>query len=317
MDTETWGSGRNSQLGNVREEGKHFSPARWKAFTEGGVKMSGKSGMSRNGPGSEVASLARALSKLGFCSRAEGERLAAAGRVRVNGEVVRDAARRVQMGKDKLEVDGTAVAREEKRVYLALHKPRGLVTTAADEKGRATVFECFKEAGGNSKSAELPRIFPVGRLDQASEGLLLFTNDARWADGVTAPESKVLKVYHVQIGGIPGAEDLRRCREGVDDGAGEVLRCEAIRVIRTGEKNAWVEVELREGKNRQIRRMLGAAGFEVKRLVRIAIGSVELGALRSGEWRFLNEAEVEKLRAGLKIAAPKGEVRARGSEISR
>jgi 23S rRNA pseudouridine2605 synthase len=237
-----------------------------------------------------IASIARALSKLGYCSRAEGERLVAAGRVCVNQRLVQDIAHRVNLRRDRLEVDGNAVVSKQ-QVYLMLNKPRGLVTTASDEKGRDTVFSCFERSA-------LPRVVPVGRLDQASEGLLLFTNDTPWADQITSPKSHLPKVYHVQVNSRPGADEISQCLSGIKDGE-DLLKCETITILREGERNAWLEITLTEGKNRHIRRMLGSLGVEILRLVRIAIGPLTLGNLPKGDYRKLRPAELEQVTLAL------------------
>jgi len=232
------------------------------------------------------AGLARALSKLGFCSRREAWELIRAGRVRVNGAVQRDPERRVNLGRDRIEVDGRLV-RGEKKIYLMLNKPCGLVTTTADERGRETVFSCF--AG-----ADFPRVFPVGRLDQASEGLLLFTNDTAWANALTDPASHIDKTYHVQIDRVAGEELLARLRSGVREGE-DMLAVKRVSVLRAGQKNSWLEIVLDEGRNRHIRRMLATLGIEVLRLVRVAIGPLQLGNLPKGRHRELTPEEVESL----------------------
>ena len=195
--------------------------------------------------------------------------------MRVNGRVVRDFETPVDLERDVLEVDGGAVV-ESPKVYLALNKPRGLVTTASDERGRKTVVDCF--AG-----ADLPFIAPVGRLDQASEGLLLFTNDTAWAARLTAPESHVDKTYHVQIDVV------------ADEALCARLPAKRVAILRTGAKNSWLEIVLDEGKNRQIRRMLEAEKIGVLRLIRVAIGTLALGALPKGAWRILTPAEIQTL----------------------
>ncbi len=234
----------------------------------------------------DVVSLPRALSKLGVCSRSQAEIHIRAGKVRVNGRVIRLSSHRVHLNRDKITVDD-AVAPSGEFIYLMLNKPRGLVTTTSDERGRPTVYQCF--AG-----ATLPRLNPVGRLDQASEGLLLFTNDTKWADTITSPESHLSKVYHVQVASIPKENQLAACLKGVTEG-NNTLSCSEIRIIRQGERNCWLEITLLEGKNRHIRRMLAALGIEVLRLIRIQIGPVKLGNLPKGAHRTLSSAEAAEL----------------------
>jgi 23S rRNA pseudouridine2605 synthase len=240
----------------------------------------------RQGGGDQV-SLPRALSKLGFCSRSQGEALVVEGRVRVNGRVVRETAVRVDPGRDRIEVDGARVAAERK-VYLALNKPRGVVTTRHDPQARETVY-AYLDPG-------LPFVSPVGRLDKASEGLLLLTNDTRWAARITDPARHVDKVYHVQVAARPDDAVLSRMRAGVADAEGETLGVKAVHRLREGEKNAWLEVILDEGRNRHIRRLLDALGIETLRLVRVAIGPLPLGDLGKGAVRALTKDEVASLR---------------------
>ena len=238
-----------------------------------------------------TVSLARALSKLGFCSRAQGDRLTRAGTVRVNGVVVRDPSLRVTPERDVIEVDGARVARVE-RVYLMLNKPRGLVTTMDDPQGRATVYECLH-------GASLPFVTPVGRLDKASEGLLLLTNDSRWSSRLLDPASHVDKVYHVQVRAADPASVIDLVAAGVvEPSTGERLEVKAIRLLRTGSRSgAWFEVVLDEGKNRQLRRIFAAIDVEVLRLVRVAFGRLVLGDLAKGAWRLLRPDEVDVWRA--------------------
>jgi 23S rRNA pseudouridine2605 synthase len=230
--------------------------------------------------------LARALSKLGFCSRNAAWDLIKAGRVRVNGVVQRDPERRVSLTREHIEVDGQLL-RCEKKIYLMLNKPRGLVTTSSDERGRETVFNCF--AGAN-----LPRIVPVGRLDKASEGLLLFTNDTAWANAITDPVSHLDKTYHVQIDRVADETLIQQLEIGVEE-SGERLTAKRVSLLRAGEKNSWLEVVLDEGRNRHIRRMLAAVDTEVLRLVRVAIGPLQLGTLAKGAHRTLTDDEVSAL----------------------
>ncbi len=230
--------------------------------------------------------LARALSKLGYCSRSQAAELVRAGRVRLNGATRRDPEAPVRMGRDRIEVDGKGIARENK-IYLMLNKPRGLVTTASDERGRETIYSCLGD--------DLPWLGPVGRLDKASEGLLLLTNDSEWAARIADPESHLPKTYHVQISVVADDALIEKLMAGVRvDGIG-LLRAKSGEILRRGERNSWLAIVLEEGKNRQIRRMLEALGIEVLRLVRVAIGNLELGNLAKGAYRALTAAEIARL----------------------
>ena len=231
-------------------------------------------------------SLARALSKLGLCSRTQGERLVLAGRVRVDGRVVREPSHRVDMARARIVVDDAEVA-AERRVHLMLNKPRGLVTTRDDPQGRPTVYACLDDPS-------LPFVSPVGRLDRASEGLLLLTNDTRWAHRLLDPASHVPKTYHVQIDRVPDDALLRGLHAGVED-AGERLAVTSARVLRSGGRTAWLEATLDEGRNRHLRRLLAALDAEVLRLVRVRIGALALGDLAKGSWRHLAPDEVRAL----------------------
>ena len=230
--------------------------------------------------------LARALSKLGYCSRSRAAELIAAGRVKWNGTVRRDPETPVHIGKDRIEIDGQPVERSSK-IYLALNKPRGVVTTASDEKSRDTVYAYLPEG--------LPWIAPVGRLDKASAGLLLLTNDSEWAARITAPETHLDKTYHVQISAIADEKLLQSLRNGIRRSEGEFLRMKSVRLLRQGERHSWLEIVLDEGKNRHIRRMLEELKIEVLRLVRVAIGTLTLGALPKGATRALEQEEKQAL----------------------
>lgn len=236
--------------------------------------------------------LARVLSKRGVCSRAEAARWIAAGRVAVGGRIVRDPEFPiVASANPRITVDGRDID-QPARLYLMLNKPRGLVTTAQDERGRDTVYRCFE--GAQWLGAPLPWLTPVGRLDQASEGLLLFCNDPAWAARITDPQTGPDKTYHVQVDAIPGQGLLDALVQGVHD-EGVVLRAKSARLLRAGERNAWLEIVLDEGRNRQIRRLLAAFDIQVLRLVRVAIGGLLLGELQKGAWRMLGSAEVTSL----------------------
>ena len=230
--------------------------------------------------------VARVISKLGLGSRTQAAQWVRAGRVRVNGKVVLDAEFPVRQGQDQVDVSGQNAA-PAARVVLMLNKPRGLVTTTQDEHGRATVYSCLADAA-------LPWLAPVGRLDKASEGLLLFSNDPAWAARITDPASAVEKTYHVQIDRLPDAALLAALQRGIAVD-GEHLSVRAARCLRSGGKNAWLEVVLSEGRNRQIRRLLAALEVSVLRLVRVAIGPLALGKLPKGQWRMVTEREIDSL----------------------
>ena len=230
--------------------------------------------------------LARALSKLGYCSRSQAAELIRTGRVQLNGGVRRDPETPVRMGKDRVSVDRGAIEPQQK-IYLMMNKPRGLLTTASDEKGRETVYALLENDA-------FPWVAPVGRLDKASEGLLLLTNDSEWAARVAAPETHLQKTYHVQINIVADEKLVAALVLGVKS-EGEDLRAAEARMLRCGQKNCWLEIVLDEGKNRQIRRMLDTLGVEVLRLVRVAIGPLQLGKLAKGGYRLLTGEEKNSL----------------------
>jgi 23S rRNA pseudouridine2605 synthase len=244
---------------------------------------------------SRQVGLARALSKLGFCSRSQAARLIRAGRVRLNGAARRDPEAPVRLGRDRIEVDRTAVTTESK-IYIMLNKSRGVVTTASDEKGRETVYSLLGE--------KAPWVGPVGRLDKASEGLLLLTNDSEWAARISDPDSHLDKTYHVQVQALAGETLTDKLVRGVSV-RGELLRAKGARVLRTGEKNTWLEIVLDEGRNRQIRRMFEHFGIEVLRLIRVAIGPLILGQLAKGKSRALATAEKVALDQAVKTSREK------------
>jgi 23S rRNA pseudouridine2605 synthase len=240
----------------------------------------------RSSPASRAAvSLPRALSKLGFCSRTEATLLIEARRVSVNGRIVDSVTRRVDPSADAIAVDGKAIAAEAKQ-YLMLNKPRGLVTTRHDPKDRGTVYDCLP--------ASLPYLAPVGRLDKASEGLLLFTNDARWADHLLSPASGVPKTYHVKIDRSVDADFATRLMTPVEDD-GERLSAEAVSLLRAGPRSSWIEIVLTEGRNRQVRRMMAAHDAGVLRLVRVRIGTLALDDLGKGQTRLLTDMECNRI----------------------
>ncbi len=229
--------------------------------------------------------LARALSKLGPCSRSEAFRLIRAGRVRLNERLRFDPETPVYLKRDRIEIDGHLLETQPK-IYLMLNKPRGLITTASDEKDRDTVYELLDE--------RLPWVAPVGRLDKASEGLLLLTNDSGWSARVLAAETHLEKVYHVQIAAVADGALIRRMTKGVKEG-NDFLHAKSASILRGGSCNTWLEIVLDEGKNRHIRRMLAQLGIEVTRLVRVAIGPLRLGELPKGSARQLTAEEKQAI----------------------
>jgi 23S rRNA pseudouridine2605 synthase len=226
--------------------------------------------------------LARALSKLGYCSRQQAFELIRQGKVRLNGSTPKNPETPVRLGTDRIEIQGQSLKPAEK-IYLMLNKPRGTITTASDEKGRDTVYSLLP--------AELTWLAPVGRLDKASEGLLLFTNDSEWNARITSPETRLDKIYHVQIATIADSALLDRLERGVETERNETLRCKRATLLRTGGKNSWLEITLDEGRNRQIRRILDALGIEILRLIRVSIGPLNLGDLPKAALRPLTSAE--------------------------
>lgn len=230
--------------------------------------------------------IARALSKLGYCSRSQAFDLVRDGRVRLNGRLVRDPETPVRLHQDQIKVDGYDI-RAAKEIYLMLNKPRGIVTTARDEKGRATIYSLLP------KHSEW--LAPVGRLDMASEGLLLLTNDSEWSARIASPQRHVEKTYHVQIATVADEKLLDSLKQGIRTKDGDFLAAKRVAILRHGGKNSWLEIVLDEGKNRHIRRMLAEFGIEVLRLVRVAIGPLELGDLPKGKTRELSKEEVTSL----------------------
>jgi 23S rRNA pseudouridine2605 synthase len=230
--------------------------------------------------------LARAMSKLGYCSRSQAAELIRGGRVKLNGALRHDPETRVHIGKDRIEVDGKVLA-SSARIYLLLNKPRGVVTTASDEKGRETVYSYLPE--------NLSWLAPVGRLDKASEGLLLLTSDSEWGARVAAPETHLDKTYHVQIGAVADDALLETLQKGFTTADGDFLRVKRAGILRQGERNSWLEIVLEEGKNRHIRRMLEHVRIDVLRVIRVAIGPLSLGDLPKGATRSLHQEEKQAL----------------------
>ncbi|MBO7412982.1 MAG: rRNA pseudouridine synthase [Fibrobacter sp.] len=238
--------------------------------------------------------VARVISKRGFCSRSVAENLVREGRVSLRGKIVHDPDTPAYEN-DEIAVDGAPVEAAQK-FYFAMNKPRGIVTSASDEKGRRTVMDLFREQYAKLFPGKpVPHISPVGRLDAASEGLLLFTNDTQWADALLDPRAPKahIKIYRVQVAGKPSAADLAKMEAGfnvpprVFGESEEFMHAERAVLHSEGEKNCWLEITLSEGKNREIRRMLAHLGYEVMRLVRIQFDKYTLDDLKPGEIRPL------------------------------
>lgn len=252
--------------------------------------------------------LLRALSKLGVCSRQQAKRAIHAGRVRVNDKVITSHTHWVNLQRDHLTLDAQEVRGAEKLIYLMLNKPAGYVTTRRDNLHRPTVFDlvALDQFNHTAGSAQAAWIFPVGRLDYDSEGLLLFTNDGVLSDALTDPARHVPKTYRVQLDRLPTPEEIRRLEAGV-----KILKYVTLPAKITVETStattalnentthagaAWLRVTIREGKNRQIRRMFATVNCEVRRLIRVRFGPLALGDLPEGEWRELTTPEVSALR---------------------
>lgn len=239
-------------------------------------------------------SLERALSKLGLASRTEARALIRDGRVRVDGRPATNPLAPVVPERLRIEIDGRPAERPEP-VTVLLHKPRGVVTTRSDPEGRPTVYGCLEGL--------LAHVVPVGRLDAATTGLLLLTNDTRFADWVTDPANAVPRVYLVTVRGELSDAAARRLQEGIEEG-GEILSARKVNVRKRSRRETHLVVELDEGKNREIRRMLSASGHEVTRLKRVSFGGLELGNLEPGQWRTVPPEELRTAFPGAPVRLP-------------
>lgn len=235
-----------------------------------------------------LKTLERALSKAGVGSRSEARRIIHARRVEVNGRVVEDPDHWIDLERDRIRLDGRPLA-AEKKVYLLLYKPAGYLTTRTDPEGRPTVYDLVGDFGH--------WIFPVGRLDRNTSGLLILTNDTQLGERLTNPDYKVPKTYLVKTATRLEEPEIERLRQGVVIAAGEppTLAAEVRRVRDLG-RHTWLEISIREGRNRQVRRMIEAVGSKVLKLVRTRIGPLEIGKLAIGRWRELTAEEVSHLR---------------------
>jgi len=224
------------------------------------------------------ATLDRVLSKAGIASRTTTREWIQQGRLKVNGRVIRNPDHWVESAKDVVHLDGLKV-REEKKIYVALNKPTGVVTSFGDNRSRATVYDYLKE---------LDRwVFPVGRLDMDTSGLLILTNDTEYGEALLSPESKVPKTYYGKVTGIISLDEYFQLAFGLDIGRGETTAPAIVREVRSTEKYTWFELTITEGKNRQVRRMFEAIGHTMLKLVRIRIGGLELKDIEPGKFRVL------------------------------
>lgn len=239
--------------------------------------------------------LDRVLSRFGLAGRMAAREAIRAGRLKVNGRVVRDPESWVRPAVDVIQLDGQRV-RPARKSYLLFYKPKGVITSHGDPSGRRTVYNYWGDYGD--------WLFPVGRLDKDTSGLLLVTNDTEFADWVTNPASRVPKTYLVKTSGLMSNEVIAKFHAGVEMKRGDWARPETVRRVEDRGKYTWLEVVLTEGKNREVRRMIEAVGFKVLKLVRIRIGPLTLEGLEVGKWRELKPAEIVALRkvaAGIRI----------------
>lgn len=246
--------------------------------------------------------LDRALSKLGVCSRIEARRAVHAGRVRVNGKIITQHTHWVTLAQDHIQLDEQPLREAPAKRYLMLHKPTGYVTTRADNLHRPTVFALLPhEILALESRAKNHWLFPVGRLDADSEGLLLFTNDGALSDALTSPATHVYKTYRVLLNHLPSPTAMQRLRQGVHMEDFTTLPARLTREHETSEAAPWLRIAVREGKNRQVRRMFAAVDCEVQRLIRISLGPLSLGKLPCGAWRELTFPEIEALKKACRM----------------
>jgi 23S rRNA pseudouridine2605 synthase len=237
--------------------------------------------------------LQKILSRAGVASRRAAEALIEQGRVTVNGEAVRELGTRADATRDDIRVDGVRVRTAIAHAYILLNKPRGVVTTRHDPEKRPTVMDLVPPLAG---------LFPVGRLDVTTEGLMLLTTDGDFAERVAHPRFEVPRVYHAKVRGVPSPATLARLRQGVRV-EGERLKVDHARVLQAG-NNAWIELTLHEGKHHEVRRLMKAVGHPVSKLKRVALGPLTARGLKPGEYRHLRPGEVKSLVEGRPAARP-------------
>lgn len=230
--------------------------------------------------------LQKIISAAGITSRRASEALILGGQVTVNGVVVTELGSKADPSKDTITVDGKALKVNEQRIYILLNKPPGYITALKDSQGRPLVTDLLKDVS--------ERVYPVGRLDYNTEGLLLLTNDGEWANRLMHPRHEIEKEYHVRVRGKVIDQQLKRMADGVELEDGKTAPA-VVNLVKSGEQNDWISVAIHEGRNRQVRRMCEAVSLSVVRLKRIRYGSLMLGTLRAGKFRNLTDAEVREL----------------------
>ncbi|HUR79977.1 MAG TPA: pseudouridine synthase [Thermoanaerobaculia bacterium] len=254
----------------------------------------------------QLERLQKIIAHAGFASRREAETMIREGRVTVNGKVVTELGTKADPARDHVKVDGKLITKPEDHRYILLYKPREVMTTVDDPQGRRTVIDLIKGVR--------ERIYPVGRLDFHSEGLILLTNDGTFANTVAHPKNGSVKTYHVKVRGVPEQRIVEKLERGITIEGKRTLPCEISRMKTTGkgddEGNSWYEVKLREGRTRQIRRMFQAVGHPVSKLRRVAIGPLSDPRLTPGDYRELTSKEVKMLATMQEPAKPKAPRRA-------
>lgn len=244
-------------------------------------------GVNGNGFNVQIERLHKIIANAGIASRRQAEDLIREGRVTVNGEVITKLGTKADEEKDHIKVDGKLIRKKARDIYLVLNKPKGYISTLDDPERRPTVADLLKGVRG--------RVYPVGRLDFNSEGLILFTNDGNLAHRLTHPSHEVTKTYLVKVDGVLSDEEINRIKKGVmlEDG---LTAPAPIKRIRRTDENSWVEITIHEGRKRQVRRMFEKIGHYVLKLKRIRIANLELGDLPSGSYRFLTDEEIASLK---------------------
>lgn len=226
------------------------------------------------------------MATCGVASRRKSEEIIQQGRVKVNGVMIKELGYKVDTEKDEVLVDNNIIKKEERKVYIALNKPEGFVCTVKDEKGRETILDLVKVK---------ERIYPIGRLDYDTSGLILLTNDGDVYNKIIHPREEKNKVYIALIKGIPSSRSIEKFEKGIDIG-GYITAPARIKILKTFNGAAEVEITIHEGKNRQIRRMCDTLGHPVISLKRIQVGNIKLNNLPKGKWRFLDEEEISYIK---------------------